>query len=179
MYIKGYIQRQYFDDIGEPYSASEKRMIKKQLIYRNDSDESGEPRNYLFSRALLGLPDKYEYREKYLENGKKLFRNTVEVKSNDISRFQSVLTVKVIKGNLYFIFNDSYELILDKKFELKESFKGRNVNIRTPKKFDVDRFIEGYIAYYKKNVGEIKKAIYEPYKGTKPLELLNGKDVKI
>lgn len=161
-YIKGYIQRAYLDDIGCNETGSDKAKIKKDVIrVQSGKEDRYGPANttapkyeggYLFVRALLGLADHYEFRDD--------IRGTRTCKienAEGIERFASPITIKIFDNGFYFIFDEKkISKILGKVFTLSsDGAKNDPVKIQVPNKFDVEKFIDGFINYYNKNKGKI------------------------
>ena len=72
-YIKGYSLRPYFDNHEETNTGSDKAFIKS-YIHETQGDEKDaldrDYENYTFIRAMLGLAEQYEFRDRYRNNGK-------------------------------------------------------------------------------------------------------------
>jgi len=130
----------------------EKRFIKKsfpEVVHGNHNpitckDNDKELR---YIRAVLGLAEHNEYRPK---SGKK----QVKIKSvDDIDRFQSPITFKIINNFIYVIFNESYKNILNKEFEFILNGKPPK-SLKTPEQFDLYDFLK-YATKQEKNFSEI------------------------
>ena len=147
----------------------------KEFISSNLPTE--EAHDYLFIRSLLGLASFYENGNKkyYLVNYNVDDNNTVAIddikNDNGIRRFQSPVLIKVFANRIYFIFTESYKLILNKTFffmsednysEYKKNLQDRKFqeiisllkscpSIKTPSEFDLVGFLNQFICEYNKN----------------------------
>lgn len=156
LYIKGYIQRQYLDDIGSSDIGSDKAFVKSKILpadatKRNvlrpaskkpdDEPERGRTYNdYLYIRSLLGVADHVEYKD---PDG--LRKGTVKISSDKVERFPSIVTIKISENAVYFIINDPSNKIFNKEFE----FSGLNTDkIFTPSSFNKTQFKNGFITYF-------------------------------
>lgn len=121
----------------------EKRWLKEkypEIIHGENTPIDCSPRKeYFYIRAMLGLAETNEFRP---PEGKK----TIRIKSTDkegdkpkIQRFKSPITFKVFNNHMYLLHNDSYLELLDKEFEF--SLNGKTNKIRTPKSFDLKKFL--------------------------------------
>ena len=73
-YIKGFAMRGYLDKLPERVKiGSDKAFIKSKVHIAVNGDEKDaldlEYKNYTFIRALLGLAEQYEFRDRYRNNG--------------------------------------------------------------------------------------------------------------
>lgn len=150
---------------------NDKEFIFNDLLQKDDFE-------YLFIRSLLGLASFYENGDKkyYLVNYNVNDENnkvTIDDIKNDcgIRRFQSPVLIKVFRNRIYFIFTESYKLILNKTFffmndndykKYKENLQyGRYSDIvsllercpclKTPSEFDPVRFFNNFIDQYNNN----------------------------
>ena len=197
-YVKGYIQRRYLDDLEglkpeneRKHIGSEKVKIKTAIFRLNNGTL---PAQFSFVRALLGLPDHYEFRRLPGIYG----TATVNVyslgeNSFDIERFHSPVTIKIINQRVFFLFNDA-EPILNKTFyllrgspsgttynEQKEDIMRRGKIIHTPTAIDWQFFIKKFIEYFeeeqRKTDGGMKDC-NPPIKLAINIKLQNGCDSK-
>ena len=123
-----------------------------------DYDDSG---GFKFVRALLGLPNQYEFllENPPVQNGKMI----ATIKNNaGIERFKSPITFKVIDGYIYIIGKRIPEQILDKTFEFSVSVEKDNTfndvyigTLETPEYFDLKKFME-YAMRSRTNFRKIK-----------------------
>ena len=157
LYIKGYIQRQYLDDIGLNNIGSDKAFVKSDILTvapkKRDSlrniaekpdDEPERSRSYtdyLYVRALLGVADHVEYRDK---DG--LREGVVSISSDKVERFPSIITIKITDEAVYFIISDPDKEIFGKDFEFSSDVK--TGSIKTPDSFDKNRFKSDFITYF-------------------------------
>lgn len=203
-YIKGYIQRRYFDDQRRPNFRSEKVFIKSKRIVppyncpvgREAGEDLRQDETPLFIRALLGLPDFYTYR--YVKDRDADYggsKTVYMISEGDgkpaINRFPSPVTIKIIDNYLFFLFG-SFDEILGKKFFIsRQSLSSNNENyeqlkreskrnqwvISTPnvEQFDLNGFIDGFIGYF--NSSQVKYALSRMpsmHKYSQELNLLRG-----
>lgn len=130
----------------------EKRKIKQsfpRLIGRNDKKPIDcsiiDDEKFRYVRAMLGVAEINEY-----DRGNK----TVKIFSEEVTRFTSPITYKVIGSNIYLLGNYSYRNILDKEFNF--SFSGNDFNIRTPKEdeFNLHDFLK-YVEINENLISEV------------------------
>ena len=131
----------------------EKKFLKKKfpcIIHGEHKPikcEQSDDREFRYIRALLGLAEINEYRPK---NGKKQIRiesvqrDPEDNKKPKYQRFKSPITFKVINNDIYLLCNDSYKIILNKKF--KFTLKGESVTLYTPEEFDIFDFFSTKVA---------------------------------
>jgi hypothetical protein len=141
-YIKGYIQRQYLNDIGKRTIGSEKAYVKSKVkpAPLREKEKNEEYQEWEFVRALLGVPGSLLFRDPD-------HRREGEVKimgENGVDRFKSPIIAKVVGNYVLFIVTDSYKLILGKKF----AFGKENNTICVPNEFDPDQFVKGFTDYF-------------------------------
>ena len=144
-YIKGYIQRQYLDDIGKNNVGSDKAFIKSKIM--PDDKESKNNVNYSeykYDRELLGVADSFSFRDKTRHG-------TVLIRSKEIQRFQSLIQIVVSGNYLILIMKDKEEQnrILGQTFEFIG--KKNKYKISVPKEFDSKQFLAGYVKYFNNN----------------------------
>lgn len=155
-YIKGYIQRQYLDDIKLKNTNSEKVLIKSELF-----DGNARKGKYVYVRALLGTTDNIVFRDKDR-------KRVVSIENKDIERFPTPMTIKIIDNYIFFIFNDTFNAILGKEFNFKYNDKEKKINV--PNEFNVDTFMNKFIDYYNDNKSKISD------KKSKNIELQVGEN---
>ncbi len=175
-YVKGYIQRDFIAEFYNEQTGSDKAYIKKHKSLTENEKKNNRYDSYLFTRALLGLADYYDFMRGTNEiSGGKVDIFSLGEKSFDIERFKSPITIKIIGNQLLFIFG-SFKEICGKEFYFapngipnkntfdKMSYKDKKtyiesnpdifIKISTPKKFDNDdiiRFINLFAKYFENN----------------------------
>ncbi len=108
-------------------------------------------------------------------------------KKAEIQRFASPVLIKIYKNRIYFLFNDSYKMMLNKMFlfiafnkpdkntvyyESIETSLSEHHYIKTPAEFNVKEFIANFVRYFNQN--RTKFAIFRsPYQNSQNLELMN------
>jgi len=101
----------------------EKKAIKEKYFNYN------QPQNHSYIvRDLFGLSSEQSWG-----------RTSVSKENNEIERFKSPITFKIIKDKVYFWANESVVKILDKEFEVKYNKKG-DLKLKTPEIFNFDDF---------------------------------------
>lgn len=104
---------------------------------------------YYFMRALLGLPELYEFRSNI---GNKIFQ--IKIKGVNVERFKSPVTFKVYQNHIYSFLDSDCQKILNQRFYfefyLKEGrdkrvLKEEEVSLSTPKNFDIRNFLLSYM----------------------------------
>ena len=133
----------------KPPIGNEKKFIKENF-FRNVHDEYSRNDNQTkkYVRALLGIGDVIEFR------GKR--RGKIEISSNQIDRFKSPLTFKIIDNTLIIIAEKINPYIFNKQFNFSNTFRSRNGkvtvnrNILTPKsnEFDLEDFLYSFADYF-------------------------------
>lgn len=93
--------------------------------YDNSWDDSFSLNQYFFIRALLGLPELYEF--KTTDNRKK-FVVTFKNPDGDVERFQSPVLYKYIDWNLYVLLKKDFSMIMNKPFLIFFSVKQRTID---------------------------------------------------
>jgi hypothetical protein len=133
--------RKYFNDMRpmieweKPFIQQEVSKISGQRVSINKKTD-----NKQFVRALLGVPEIYEYPK---HNSLK-----VQVKGEEIERYASPLLFKIFNGYIYIIVDSiNYsDKILNQKFNFEFKSEGRsygeNLSLYTPKSFDVKNFLQ-------------------------------------
>ncbi|MEM6846096.1 MAG: hypothetical protein AAF632_28050 [Bacteroidota bacterium] len=111
--------------------------ITGEAIFNSDDNN-----HYGFVRAILGLPEHYEFLNE--RNG----RYTIKVDSGDVKRFKSPVTFKIFDGHIYVM----PEAIPSELFDATFSFtlKGVNTNVpplrlTVPRNFDLEEFLTTYL----------------------------------
>lgn len=150
-YVKGYIQRQYLNDRALYNTGSEKAKMKAEVI-RPDNQERYN--DYLFVRALLGLPDYYEFKDppEKRPHQRKGRVNVTSIVSDEkteekIERFHSPVTIKICGHYVFFWFGD-VENILGKWFSLSFGETEKTIQTPEPKSIDWKFFIKHFKAYF-------------------------------
>ncbi len=175
-YVKGYIQRDFIDEFFNKQTGSDKAYIKKHKSLTENEKKNNRYDSYLFTRALLGLADYYDFMRGTDEiSGGKVDIFSLDKDNFDVERFKSPITIKVIDNQLFFIFG-SFKEICGKEFYFapngipnkntfdKMSYKDKKtyiesnpdifIKISTPKKFDNDdiiKFINLFAKYFENN----------------------------
>ena len=121
-YFKGFLIRQYIDmGIGsdKAFIKSEMKGLltepfqKIEVLTDRDLRTEAAPsyKTYLFIRAMLGLTDGYTFRDEARND-------TVSVKPMDenINRFRSPITIKIIGNDIYFLPHEIPEIMLEAPF---------------------------------------------------------------
>ncbi len=108
-YIKGYIQRCFIDDYIDEETGSDKAFIKAHKRNKKTGVTEQKYRKFIFSRALLGLADYYEFRDGRVE----IF--SLGENDFDVERFRTPITIKIIDNKLIFLFG-SFDKICGKTF---------------------------------------------------------------
>lgn len=171
-YIKGYVQRCFIDGYFSKDVGSDKAFIKKYMRTMGEDPYSEKYSEFIFSRALLGLADYYEFRDR-------VRRGRVDIfgfgdNGFNVERFKSPITIKIIGNKLIFLFG-SFDEICNKTFYFspngipsKTTFDKKTTSekrdyilnnpsifkkIETPKKFDdedIVLFINDFAEYFMK-----------------------------
>lgn len=129
--------KNYF--LKEHQIGSEKRAIKESLFQPNlripkDSSLKG---NY-YNRAILGTSEFFEYRDKR--------RGKVEIKSDEVERFQSAITFKVFSDRVYLLPGD-WSMIRGKKFIFKTERDSVHISAPTVN-FDLLNFLTEFATWF-------------------------------
>jgi len=126
-YYRSFLFRYMYDRYG---AGNEKRFIKERFFspcLRIDDD--GNQKYYV--RALLGTADGVTFRDKR--------KGTIHYTHDEVKRFKSPLTFKIVDACLYIIAHDN-TLILDKTFTFSDDY-GHEKIIQTPSEFDLYDFL--------------------------------------
>jgi len=114
------IKQHFFSDI----------LNTQQAKYAQNSPVNFSGQNSFLMRDLFGLSSSQSWLS---------YRATVEKEHQEIERFKSPITFKIIAGTVYFWADKSIEKILNKTFTI--STKGNKpLSLSTPKEFDFDDF---------------------------------------
>jgi len=127
----------------------EKRKIKEefpQLAKGKKPIDCDIKREYRYIRAMLGLAGINEYQGKQVV--------TISHKDEEIDRFTSPITYKIINKNIYLLCDRSYEKIMDKSFIF--ALKGKKFEVKTPSKdeFDLYAFLK-FVEKQEKLISEV------------------------
>jgi hypothetical protein len=147
----------------------EKRKIKEFFHLGNRHTDDRNSKTPTFARALLGMPDKFEYRNKY---GNKI---TVSISHSEIERIMSPITFKpIIDGDsvtIFILIKDEHfaEIKPDTK-DFKFSKDGKSMTL--PLNFNIDYcdLLKKYGEYFQKENKENGKAEFYPIR-------FNGSDI--
>ncbi len=142
-YIKGFAMRKWLHD----NTGSEKARIKSKILTDKNNKSRQDYDNYVFIRALLGLPDHYEFRDKVRNGNVEIIhfsslktkggKVTVDIQDiinytkpktdRSISRFQSPITVKIFDSCVFFLFNDTWRLVAGQPFLFMRERDGKEL----------------------------------------------------
>jgi hypothetical protein len=130
--------RKYFNNM-RPVIEWEKPKIQEEIvkISRQRLKINSKTGNRQFVRALLGLPEIYEYPKS--GDIKVLVSHKSEKKEDVIDRYASPISFKVFNGYIYLFASPKKSEITDKEFEFE--IKGITFPLTTPKRFDVIDFV--------------------------------------
>lgn len=137
-YYKGFIFRYFMKN---PHRLNNDKAFMKGYIFDSIKDEE-----YFYVRALLGISERYKFKDKK--------NNDIEilVKNKEIERFQSPVTFKIFGQYMVMLIDEDFKCILDKEFEF--SIKGKKKRaILTPKEFDLLDFIEAFVEDFNSKKG--------------------------
>lgn len=132
-----------------PAIGNEKRFIKENFFMptlRIASD--GYQKKYV--RAMLGVSDGIEFRgDRYAKNKDHQRHGKIEYSNNDVKRFKSPLTFKIIGSQMIVIPHEIPEKIYGLKFSFKQrgEMKTFSKPIETPKSFDLVDFLYAFADY--------------------------------
>lgn len=159
-YIKGYIQRQYLDEIKKNDIGSDKAFMKKDILpsslreIEKNSDNFEEYTEFEYVRAILGIPESIEFKDPdQKRNG------TVEIKGDNIERFQSAIQIVISGKYVILIMKDSYKAILGKEFVFSTEIG--NGTIKVPSEFNPEKFLSGFVKYYNREKWKLKHLNYQ------------------
>lgn len=191
-YIKGYALRRFLpNSVG-----SDKAFIKSRVLpssVRRSKDDLGPYASYTFIRAMLGMADHYEFRDDMRNGGfndrgklRPKIVNVVHFEGTQvldgklqipfqsirdnlgIKRFRSPVLIKICGNRIFFILEDSWQLMLDQIFlmmpdrdyrdadrclksgryaEAQQMFQNASY-ISTPTTFDPGTFMDGFVDYF-------------------------------
>lgn len=163
-YIKGYIQREYLDEIELKTVGSDKAFVKSKVLPSDIIREKETHNNYnefLYVRALLGVPASYVYKDPDRVRFGEVAVEPIGAEADNF-RFKSPLQITVHGNYILFIFDEkcySEKTILKREFEFC-TYRNQRVNgkvikvkdksekIKVPESFDINQFIKGFVAYY-------------------------------
>ncbi len=124
----------------------EKKTIKEQYfsndldqqksVHRQDIVTYSSQEKYIL-RDLFGLSSSQDW--KSYKNAK--IEKTHTNEKQEIQRFKSPITFKIINNGVYFWANDSYNKILGETFKIQNKQKG-DLTLSTPKVFSFDDFFD-------------------------------------
>lgn len=168
-YSRSYLYQYMHNEIG---IGNEKAWMKKKGISPNickpqnmHKEENGKTEEYYYVRAFLGTGTTIQYAPGYTdESYKKLAKKvpiTIESTGTDernLERVSSPIFFKVIKNDVFIVASEIPDELYDAEFEFDGSnFKGEKGKIKTPSKevfaktgnrFDIQDFMDKYVAYY-------------------------------
>jgi hypothetical protein len=139
--------RRYFNNL-RPMIEWEKPAIQEKIeeISRQKLRINSKTNKRLFVRAVLGLPEIYEY-------PKNSMKVQVKSKNEGIERYASPLSFKVIDGYIYLYVTQAKSGITGKSFGFEFNDDGRNngekLSLVTPDNFNVVDFLNGAMKYQK------------------------------
>lgn len=165
-YIKGYIQREYLNDIDKTNIGSDKAFIKAKGFFDNNENNYDD---YFFVRALLGLAEKYEFKD-----DKRKGTITIECADKSVVRYKSPITVKIVDSYIFFIFENTFDQIRSKTFVFsRDDIKHK---IKVPDTFDIDNFITEFIEYFNEQKNKFNEFNNKNYKlvARDDFELIKG-----
>jgi hypothetical protein len=144
-YYKGRIFR-YFIKRG---IGGDKAFIKQKVLLGNNdqnarSEEHATYKTFRFARAMLGVPELYEFRS----GSKTKRRGKVEVKSDEIDRFQSPIQY-IVQGNMLYIIPQE---IPEKMFNTEFSLNGKAIQTPTNEEFSLQNFLDDFMLDFNSRV---------------------------
>jgi len=115
----------------------DKKAIKQRYFTDKLNQQSGDTVEYQGSesyllRDLFGLSSDQSWMS---------YKTTISKEHEDIERYKSPITFKIIDNNIYFWANDSVEKMLNKEFKIQQNKRG-DLKLKTPKEFTFDDFFE-------------------------------------
>ena len=197
-YIKGYAMRAFLpENVGSDKAFLKARVVPAQT--RRDKEDPAPYRSYTFIRALLGLSDRYEFRDDMRNGGMDPIKHRprpatvnvlhfegTEVRDGKphipedsirnglgIKRFRSPILIKIFTDRIYFLLDDSWNIMLgqtflmmpkrdfntaaglvrDRRFPEAQAMYQNAPFLQTPGAFDPAAFLEGFVAYFNENRG--------------------------
>jgi hypothetical protein len=148
-YVKSYL----FEYMCTKKRGWEKRMIKQQLekryahLYRELKYEKppaqcrNEIEDFFYIRALLGTCDNIEFLKRNSRNFKDKIKVRLKCQNNDIERYKSPLTYKVIEKDI-FVLADDRENVRGEIFDFGMQGGGRLGSLQVPEDFDLFAFLD-------------------------------------
>ena len=164
-YVKGYIQRQYLNDIGKKNIGSDKAFIKAEILpaiqrkIEKGSDNFQKYDGYEYVRAILGVPESIGFRD---PNSKQQVTVSINGKNDGIERFQSAIQIVVSGKYVILIMKDSYTDILEKKFVFSTKIGNGTINetINVPSEFNPEKFLSGFVNYFNNEKSKLENLKY-------------------
>jgi hypothetical protein len=122
---------------------------KIQEITHQNLRISSKTTNQQFVRAVLGLPEIYEYPK---SNVKVQVKSKSDNEEDKIERYASPISFKVFDGYIYMFVGEKTSKITNKLFGFEFSHDGRNYGemlspLKTPESFDVCDFLNATMNY--------------------------------
>ncbi|GAB6279303.1 MAG: hypothetical protein STSR0006_13090 [Lentimicrobium sp.] len=149
-YRKNYIKSYLYKYINQKYQKTwEKQRIKKYFCLENTNNQNSNSNPPIFARALLGLPDKFEFKNQTV---------TIEITHPEIERIMAPIHFKpIIDGDKVTI----YLLIKNEHFENLRlptdfTFTNDNNSMTLPLDIEID-----YYDFLKKYYNEFKSENFE------------------
>ncbi len=174
IYVKGYIQRQYLNEIGKKNIGSDKAFMKAKIIQEKFLNKEGYENfesysDYQYVRAILGIPESIRFKKDKIDE----ITVKIEDKDKGVERFQSAIQIVVSGKYVILIMKDSYKAILGKEFEFSAG-KNRQ-NIKVPSEFNPNQFLSGFVKYFNKEKGKLAELNYQE---ASKVELKMGREGK-
>jgi len=113
----------------------DKKAIKEKYFKDKLQHQSGDAVEYksdmkFLLRDLFGLSSDQSWMS---------YKTTISKENQEIERYKSPITFKIVNNKVYFWANKTVEKILDKEFVVKSNKKG-DLTLSTPNSFDFDDF---------------------------------------
>ncbi len=178
-YQKGYVMTMdFFKDVSPSKKIGNDKAFMKADMFKPDHNDKGDkvPRadEYLFVRSMLGLADHYEFRKGKIE-GTPQREGMIKIESvgDDIQRFQSPVQIKIFDKMICFLpqMNEIPKEMCDKEFSFSinkpnNSVKCTTVRIKTPKEFELSKFLVRYAKWFN-GIEQFKGNALKPIKDKK------------
>jgi hypothetical protein len=146
--------RKYFNN-KRPMIEWEKPAIQEEIasITGQRLRINSKTNNRQFVRAVLGLPELYEYPKNKMKVQVKYLNETNDDKDK-IERYASPLSFKIVDGYIYLYVFQEESAITGKPFKFEFNGNGiidkeKKLSLNTPEKFDVVEFLNGAMKYQK------------------------------
>ena len=174
-YSRSFLYQYMHNEIG---IGNEKAWMKKNGISPNISkpqnkhnEEKGKTEEYYYVRAFLGTGTTIQYASGYTDESYKKLDKKVPVliastDSDKLERVSSPIFFKVIKNVVFIVASEIPDELYGAEFEFNGSkYNGvigkiktpsREVLAKTDNRFDIQDFMDKYVAYYN---GELRKKI--------------------